>query len=199
MPGILAALILAAGDSQRFGAPKMLADVRGEPLVRRTVSRVLRARVEHVAVVIGVDANAHAVRRALDGLPVEIVVNERHSGGMGSSIAAGVRALPDTVTAAVIVLADQPSIDPGLLNRLREAHEAGAAIAFASYGEERAPPVLFARTLFDELSTLEGDTGARRVMERHGDGAVAVDAGESEPLDVDTREDLRRLLERSDL
>jgi molybdenum cofactor cytidylyltransferase len=106
MPGI-GAIVLAAGASERFGAEnKLLADIGGEPLVRRVVQGLLRGSIADIIIVTGHERAL--VETALDTLPVRFVHNENWTSGMASSIVAGVAALPASVDGAYIVPGDMP-------------------------------------------------------------------------------------------
>ena len=113
---------------------------------------------------------------------------------MASSIGAGIAALSPDVEAVVIALADQPLISPSITRRLCERWRAGRATAVTPrYRDGRGHPVLFGRAAFHALATLEGDTGARAVLDALGDEVVQVGVDASMPVDVDTPEALRAL------
>ena len=196
-PGPVAAVVLAAGASKRLGRPKQLARVGGQPLVRRAARAALTAGCRPVVVVLG--AAERAVGAALTDLPVRRVSNPRWMDGVGASIACGVRAVaagqPAGRPAGCIVLpCDQPLVTAGVLTALTRRFAAGAAAAVVCrYGGTTGPPTLFGAALFDRLSALTGDRGAKRVL--HGCGAVAVVDFPGGALDVDTDADLRRAAE----
>jgi nicotine blue oxidoreductase len=114
---------------------------------------------------------------------------------MGSSLAAGLAALPDACAAAVVALVDQPLIGPAVIQRLIAAYLDGAGIAVAAYDGQPRNPVLMAR---DEwagvLALATGDVGARPYLQAHPDRVTAVECGDiGRPDDVDTPEDLARV------
>jgi molybdenum cofactor cytidylyltransferase len=112
----VAAIILAAGASERFGQPKMLLDWRGKPLIAHVAEVVLASPARPVVIVLG--AHAEEIRRALGERSVQIVVNPNWREGMSASVRAGLAALPSDVAATLFVLGDQPNITPELLVRL---------------------------------------------------------------------------------
>ena len=117
-------------------------------------------------------------------------------GGIAHSLHAALDALEGyvQVEAVCIGLADQPLIAPEAYRRLAAAHAAGATLAVATYGAQRANPVLIARPLWTAARRLRGDTGARALMRDHDVTEVdCTDAGN--PVDVDTLADLRALEE----
>ncbi|MEM1418827.1 MAG: NTP transferase domain-containing protein, partial [Myxococcota bacterium] len=197
-PARLGALVLAAGRSSRMGAAnKLLVPVDGEAMVRRVVRAVLGAGVETVVVVTGHEAEA--VRAALEDFPVELVHNERFAEGMGTSLGAGVRALERRVDAAFVCLGDMPRLAPAHLEALTAAYapREGRLVVVPVHGEgkarERGHPVLFDARFFPELAALEGDRGARRLLDEHADVAAMVPLDAAVLLDVDTPEALADL------
>jgi molybdenum cofactor cytidylyltransferase len=183
----IAGLVLAAGASLRYGAPKLAESIAGEPLVRRVVRSVLSAGLPAV-VVTGPDAEP--VRKALDGLDVAFVQNPDAAEGMASSIRAGVAAQAAAVRAVMILPGDQPGTSPDLIRELcRVYRETGAHAVAPVYRGVQGPPVLFSRELFGELTALRGDRGARVVLEAHADSAAFVAIDEPMPRDLDTPED----------
>jgi molybdenum cofactor cytidylyltransferase len=189
---MIAALLLAAGASRRFGGPKLLQLVRGASIVRWSAEAALAAADQLLVVV---PPEHSELRTALDGLDVRFVVNERAEDGMGSSLACGVRAAGPDVDAALVVLADEPELPAESYRRvIRRYRDGGAQIVAATYAGQRGHPVLFDCAVFPELVALTGDEGARRVVDRDTGRLVFVEIGDQRPIDVDTREDLARLL-----
>jgi molybdenum cofactor cytidylyltransferase len=182
---VIAAIVLAAGASTRFGAQKLLAPLGGATVVRSAVSRAVDAGVEDVIVVAGADAAA--VTAALDGLPVRVIVNENAAAGMSASLAAGVAACAPGTAAALVVLGDQPLVPAEAYAAvLRAYHAGGASIVAPRYtGGVRGHPVLFAEAVFAELGALRGDRGAREVIERDARRVRIVDVPLPAPVDVD--------------
>ena len=186
--GPIVAVILAAGMSKRLGRPKQLLELNDVPLVRHVASRTLGAAVDHVVVVVG--AESSRVRAALDGLDIAFVENPAYESGQASSLRAGMAAVAADSDAIVVLLADQPGIDPVTIDRVIAARrEQGAGIVMARYGEERGHPVLFGYEFFDELSRIEGDQGGREVIRAHAEALVLVPAtSERVPADVDNED-----------
>ena len=186
------ALVLAAGESRRLGRPKQLLDLAGKPLVAHIVERALAASVDGVVVVIG--SHASEVELALRGYPVYRVFNPHFAQGQGASLAAGIRAMPSTVDAVVVVLGDVPGTPAEAIAavsaRWRETH---APAVVTRYGERQGHPALFDRSVFFELASLEGDVGGRDVLRALGDLVETVDMPGAMPADVDTEEDWERL------
>jgi molybdenum cofactor cytidylyltransferase len=187
---MIAGVLLAAGAGRRFGGEKLASLLDGEPVARHA-GRALTLVVDALWVVIAPDGDA--VRRALDGIDACFVVNSRAREGIGSSIAAGVAALPADVEGALVALADQPRIGADVLSELlRVFREGRAAIVAPSYRGVQANPVLFARSVFPELTALTGDAGARAVVARDSERVYLVHVDAPVPVDVDLPLDLLR-------
>ncbi len=188
---MIAGLLLAAGRSARFGGDKLLAPLHGRPVLFWSAA-AMAMEVDVLYVV--VPTNATARIDALEGIPAIVVQHARSDDGMASSIAAGIAALPSDADAVVIALADQPLVAPSVTRRLCDRWRAGGATAVAPrYGDGRGHPVLFARAAFAALAALQGDTGARAVLDALGDEVVQIPVDASMPVDVDTPEALRAL------
>jgi nicotine blue oxidoreductase len=194
----VAGILLAAGDGTRLGQPKATVELGGMSLAERGVGLLRDGGADPVLVVTG-------------AAPVEIpgvaaVQNPDWLSGMGSSLAAGLRALAggadsgrmpgaDAVTAAVIALADQPLIGPAAVGRLIAAHAAGAGVAVAAYDGKPRNPVLIARDHWPTvLGMVAGDTGARPFLRAHPELVTLVECGDvGRPDDIDTPQDLARV------
>jgi len=194
MAGPIAAVLLAAGASRRFGRPKQLAELGGEPLVRRAARAALAAGCDPVVVVLG--AQAGAVAGALAGLPLTQLRNEAWEEGMAGSLRAGLAAADEAAPAArgaLLLVADQPAVDAALLGRLLARFEEGGAArpVACAYGGSHGVPAILPRSLFPELAALRGDRGAKAVLAAHRAELLEVPFPDGE-LDVDTEEDLAR-------
>jgi CTP:molybdopterin cytidylyltransferase MocA len=183
----VAGVLLAAGGGSRLGRPKALVIIAGQSLADRGVALLRAGGAAPVVVVTG------AARVEPPGALV--VHNPDWRSGMGSSLAAGLTALPQAVQAAVIALADQPLIGPEAVRRLIEAHAAGAGVAVAAYHGQPRNPVLIARAHWPEvIAASAGDAGARPFLRSHPELVTLVECGDTgSPDDVDTPEDLARI------
>ena len=192
-PGGVSAVLLAAGSGSRFGGGKLLAPYRGRPLIAASLANLAEAPVDETVVVVGDDAGR--LRPVCEPYGVRIVENADWRRGQSTSVRAGLVALGAEVRAAVVLLADQPLVGAGAVERLVAAFERGAEVAVATYDGERRNPVLFSRAVWPLLEAeLSGDEGARAVLRRHPDLVTEVSCdGVGDPADVDTPEDLRAL------
>jgi molybdenum cofactor cytidylyltransferase len=191
---VIAAVVLAAGASTRFGSQKLLAPVNGVPLVRRTVEQVVAASLDAIVVVLGREDKA--VHAALEGMHVQFVVNPHYRDGMYTSLRAGIRYLGRTASAAVIVLGDQPGISAAtIVSLIDEYRRSRQPIVVPIYSGTRGHPVLFDASVFPELEAVVGDQGGREVIGRDPGRVAMVHLPFAMPGDVDTIEDFRALID----
>ena len=192
----IAGIILAAGESTRYGAAKQLLDWKGKPFVRAVAITAREAGLSPVIVVTG--ANSEKVADALTGLDLTVVENVDWKSGQASSIKAGIKTLRSKtdhiVGGAIFLLTDQPQITSSILRALVQSHAEGLhSIVAPMVMDRRANPVLFDSDTFSDLLTLEGDVGGRAIFHKyraeylpwHDDRLL---------LDVDTPEMYQRLI-----
>lgn len=188
----IAVVILAAGEAKRFGSAKLVVPIDGVPLVRRAAVAALAAMTK-VIVVTG--AHRELVEACIADLAVECVFNADWAQGLGGSIACGIAALPATCEAAIIALADQALVGTAEFAALIAGHRrAPERIIAAQYSDVAGPPSLFPRRFFGALSLLDGEHGARQVLQRH-DRDIDVVPMPCAALDIDTAEDYTALQE----
>ncbi|MDQ6437220.1 molybdopterin-binding/glycosyltransferase family 2 protein [Mesorhizobium sp. LHD-90] len=183
------AVVLAAGRSTRMGGPnKLLARFGGVPLIRRVAESALASKAKSVTVVTG--HQAERIRAALDGLDLRFAENPDFASGLASSLRAGVTALPVGSAGALVVLGDMPEVSTADLDRLIASFVAsgGQQVVRASHGGKRGNPIILPRAMFAEVMRLEGDVGARHIIETGAVGVIDVEIGEGAFVDVDTAE-----------
>ena len=217
-----AGIILAAGDSTRFGSPKQLLDWHGKPFIRHIAETALHADLQPVLVISG---SHHAdIESCLRDLPVQVIHNPNYKNGQSESIKLGIKSLPtpsrpppnplsefvefsirsvadlgevpkaEGVGSCIFLLADQPQIPVEVILALKERHRQTLSpiIAPLVLEEKRANPVLFDKVTFPDLLQLTGDVGGRAIFDKH---KVDYLPWHDDILifDVDTPEDYERL------
>jgi len=191
----VAGVVLAAGTSTRMGGPnKLLFDVGGEPLVRRSVARALAAGLAPVVVVLGHEAER--VRAQLEGVPCRTVMNAEYARGINASLKAGVAAVPATAEAVVVMLADMPFVTADMIAALVQRYRAGVTrppLVISEYEGINAPPMLYDRALFAELQQMEGEGCGKQVVKRHRTEAAVVQWPAAALSDVDVPADYERV------
>ncbi|MCC6777011.1 MAG: molybdopterin-binding/glycosyltransferase family 2 protein [Hyphomicrobiales bacterium] len=188
----ICAIVLAAGRSTRMGGPnKLLAEIARRPLVRIAAEEALASQAAPVIVVTGHQRDK--VEAKLAGLAVNLVHNPDFAEGLGTSLRAGIAAVPADADGVVVCLGDMPQVDAALINRLIAAFDPdrGALVVVPTFEGKRGNPVLWSRRFFPDLLTIDGDVGARHLIGGYGEAVVevAVD-GKAALVDVDTPEAL---------
>ncbi|MGE3476999.1 MAG: NTP transferase domain-containing protein [Rhodospirillaceae bacterium] len=161
----IAAVVLAAGQSRRMGGRnKLLMNVAGIALVRRTVNAILASPVSELVVVTGHEPEK--VTEALHGLNVRIVHNPRYAEGLSTSLKAGLDAVGAAAAGAIICLGDMPDIAAKHVGPLIAGFdpEEGREIGVPTHNGKRGNPVLWGRRFFQEIHEISGDVGARHLI-----------------------------------
>jgi molybdenum cofactor cytidylyltransferase len=185
-PGrLIAGILLAAGQSTRFGRQKLLEPWRDEPLVRKTARCFLQAGLQPLVAVVSSDPR---LVEALAGLPLTTVENTHPENGISSSIAIGLHALPEKTKGALIGVGDQPYLTVQAIEELVRAFSPGR-IVVPRWGDHRGNPPVFDRRFFAELMVLDGDRGGQRVIAAHPDAVVEVALPARLGDDIDRPED----------
>jgi molybdenum cofactor cytidylyltransferase len=187
----IAAIVLAAGRSSRMGHFKLLAEVAGAPMLMHAVRAALASRARPVIVVTGNQASE--VAHALAGLSLTVVDNPDYASGLASSLKTGARAVPADCAGALILLGDMPQVTSAHIDRLLAAFAPGRIVVPVHDGR-RGNPVLWPRELFPHLLTLEGDAGAKRLLQEFADRVSEVEIADTAIfLDIDTPDALAEL------
>ena len=186
----VAAIVLAAGRSTRMGAiNKLIAEIGGKPLVRIAAEQALASRAGPVIVVTGHERER--VEAALAGLPVRFVHNPGYADGLGTSLKAGIAAVPADADGAVVCLGDMPQVDSPLIDKLLASFdpERGALVVVPTFDGRRGNPVVWSRRFFNDLMSIQGDIGARHLISSYAEAVAEVPvAGEAALTDIDTPE-----------
>ncbi|MEE8354452.1 MAG: nucleotidyltransferase family protein [Candidatus Bathyarchaeia archaeon] len=192
----VAAVVLAAGKSQRMERNKLLMKLGGITALDRVLSSIKASRVEEVFVVLG--HRPEDLRPIVDAHAAEAVLNPDYEEGMTTSFKAGLnRAFVD---AAFLCLGDQAVLDPVLMDRMIDAMEAHpeALIVSPVHEGRRGHPVLFRNALFSEIMNLGRGKTLKYVVEGHEDRHIEVEGDVWCTLDMDTPDDYERIRARLD-
>jgi molybdenum cofactor cytidylyltransferase len=190
-----AIIILAAGNSTRFGNVKQLIHFRGKPLLQHTIEQATGAGAEPIVVVTG--AYADDISKGIKSEKADIVFNNEWELGMASGIVTGLKeaiSLDNNIEKAIIAVCDQPFISSSLFQQLYQVqNESSKHIVACAYADTIGTPVLFTQKYFDVLMNLRGDEGAKKLLRRYNEDVATVDFPNGY-IDIDTKEDYENLL-----
>ncbi len=179
-------VLLAAGFSRRFGSHKLLAEFNGQPVIAHSAA-ALEPCDQIIAVVQDDD---QPLQSMLKTLGIDWVVNPEPERGMGYSIACAVNATSQS-NGWCILPADMPELQVSTTQKLVDTLRIGAVLATPIYQNQRGHPVAFSSNFFDALSTLDGDVGARHILNQHADRLTVIDTEDAGVLkDIDSPTDL---------
>ena len=184
-------VILAAGESKRFGRNKLKETWLGKTIIRHVAENALASNLCKTYVVVGHDQEA--IIEILKDLDVEFILNSRWQQGQGTSVRSAVKKIMNITDSAIFLLGDQPQIKSALINRILEEHARTLSPIIAPfYHKKRGNPVLFDKSLFDELIKLQGDQGGKALFDRF---PITILPWENPEiiLDIDFPEDLVKL------
>jgi molybdenum cofactor cytidylyltransferase len=188
---MIGAVILAAGESQRMGEPKLLLRIEGKRMIEWVVNS-FKGVVDELVVVLG--HKPEGLIPTLEELGTRWVVNENYRRGMVSSFKKGLEQLKNC-DAVFLALGDQPFVDRDFLMKAVHAWRGGAKIVSPVHKGKKGHPVLFDQSLFDEILSLREHEMIRDVIHRHEDEHHLVEAGEWAVTDFDTPESFRKFME----
>jgi molybdenum cofactor cytidylyltransferase len=188
------AVVLAAGQSRRMGTQKLLLPWGSRTVIAQVVGVLASVAPEQIVVVTG--GSHEQVAAALHGLNVTLAHNSQYrQGEMLGSLRVGLAALGETINAALVVLADQPQIQPEIVELiLRQAEHTSSPLIVPSYRQRRGHPWLVRRALWPELLGMDADTETLRdFLNRHAHQIEYLNVESSSVLmDLDTPEDYRQ-------
>ena len=192
-PKSVVAIVLAAGTSSRMGKEnKRFLKIAGKTVLQWTVDNVLASKVAQTIVVAGNDFDE--ILGYLNPSGVTVVHNKNYQSGMSSSLKAGLKMIDRSSEGALILLADQPNLQPQTLNRFLELFSnGGKKIIAGRYSHITGNPVLFHCEFFNDLLQLQGDAGARSVLKRFPEDIATVEIPPEQCLDIDTPEDFSEM------
>jgi molybdenum cofactor cytidylyltransferase len=191
-------IILAAGESSRFGGIKQLLPFNGKTLLQHVIDEATGAGAQPIVVITG--ANATRVSETIpDSGKLTILVNENWQKGISSGIVAGVQyvvRISPGIKRIIITVCDQPFVTSALFEKLIETQEkTGQTIVACTYADTIGTPVLFTVKYFDQLLNLKGDEGAKKLVKSNKGDVATVDFPKGE-IDIDTQKDYEKLMNK---
>ena len=165
------AVILAAGQSSRLGAPKQLLPYQNKTLLERVIDSARQSGAASVVVVLGYQMDT--ILNVINTEGLHVVKNEDWQTGMASTIRCGIGALQGKGPEAdgvILMVCDQPFVSSDLLNKLIEKQkQTGRPIVASKYQDLLGTPAFFHRSFFPQLAALKGDSGAKKIITQNAD------------------------------
>ena len=188
-------VILAAGDSSRLGNMKQLLPFNGKTLLQHVIDEAADAGAQPIVVITG--ANANKVAASITDSRVSIVENGNWKEGMASGIVAGIRQITGQnkgVKKIILAVCDQPFVSSALFEQLDEKqNKSGKPVVASTYADTVGTPALFSMEFFDQLLSLTGDEGAKKILKSNTSDVATVPFPRGE-IDIDTQKDYENLL-----
>ena len=184
---MIGCVILAAGNSTRFGKNKLLAQIDGKSMIEHAFETVPTERLCAVMVI----TQYETISKRASDFGFECVINRHPELGISRSVILGVQAMKDRCDGILFLVADQPWLKrksiSGILDTFSDYPE--SIVSMSSHGK-RGNPCIFPKSYFEELCGLSGDKGGRSVLERHKDNLILFEVDENELTDIDTPDDI---------
>ena len=170
---MISAILLAAGQSRRMqGENKLTKKIQGIPLIKHSVKNILSSSIDELIVVFGHE-NEIVEKLVEKNERVKFVFNKNFKIGMSSSIKIGIRNLSDKTDYFFICLGDMPFVDQNTYNLLIK-HKNKSKIIVPTYNGQQGNPVLFAKSMVDQITTIQGDVGAKKILNVNKDKVTNV-------------------------
>jgi molybdenum cofactor cytidylyltransferase len=188
-----AAIIPAAGFSSRMGVFKPLLPVGTHLVIEKTVDCFKQAGIRDIKVVVGY--KRELLTPVLERLNIQIVINEKFTDGMYTSIQAGVRTLDDSVKAFFILPADCPFVEPDTVTSLMSAYRAGqAGVIYPTHNNRRGHPALISNRLRGLILKSNPEGGLKALLEKHTHDFLEIPVGDAGiNVDMDTAQDYQNI------
>jgi len=183
------AIILAAGESKRMGKPKLLLPLGNTSIIEKVVTHTVRSAIDKTIVVLG--SNHEAIGSLIQDYPVEAVYNKLYKNGMLSSVQYGLRAVPDSTDAVMVLLGDQPMIENTIMDKMIETYKkSDRGIIVATCLGKRGHPILLARKYLIEIMEFTRENSLKDLLQKYPGDIEEMETESPEILrDIDTEKD----------
>ena len=175
---MISAILLAAGQSKRMdGENKLIKEIQGAPLIKHSVKNILAASVDELIIVLGYQKET--IEKLIDkNNKIKFVFNKDFESGMASSIKTGLNHLSNNTEAFFICLGDMPMVNQVVYNQLIRSRN-NKEIIVPTYKGQQGNPVLFSKSIKEKIMTIQGDVGAKSILELNEDKVLNVEINDS--------------------
>ena len=177
MKKIFSAILLAAGQSKRMnGENKLKKEIQGTPLIKHSVKNILASSIDELIVVLG--HQKEIIEKLIDkNEKIKFVFNKDFENGIASSIKTGLNHLSEKTEAFFICLGDMPMVNQDIYNQLISSRN-NKEIIVPTYKEQQGNPVLFSKSMKKGIMTIEGDVGAKKILELNKDKILNIETND---------------------
>jgi molybdenum cofactor cytidylyltransferase len=180
-------VLLGAGLAKRFCGEKLLHPFVGRPLFSWPLQEAIHSKLAEIIFV----GRQEILWHLPSASRVRGVCNPEPDIGQSHSMKLGLSHVPDYATHALFILADQPLITARLLNSFVGLADSGCEVACLGSGDYLGPPVLFGRNVFEQLTKIDGDSGAKKILMRYEDSIIKIPAQfAGQEADIDCQKDI---------
>jgi len=188
-------IILAAGQSKRMKKNnKLLMKYKDQSILSHVITASSKSKATKTIIVLG--HQNELIEKHINDLDIIVANNSTYKKGLSSSLKKGISALPEDCDAAIIMLADMPKIKPELINNLIDNYDPlnNKCIVAPSYKGKRGNPILIGRKFFPDILNLQGDMGAKNILDKNSNNIYFIPQSDSSILiDIDTKNDYEKL------
>ena len=186
---MISAILLAAGKSKRMGGENKLAKkIQGIPLIKHSVKNILASFIDELIIVLG--HQKVIVEKLIDkNEKIKFVFNKDFESGIASSIKTGLNNLSEKTEAFFICLGDMPLVNSDIYNQLIQSKN-NKEIIVPTYKGQQGNPILFSKSIKEKIMTIQGDVGAKKILELNKNKILNVEVGnQSIRKDFNTKDD----------
>ena len=186
---MISAILLAAGQSKRMnGENKLIRKIRGVPLIKLSVKNILASSIDELIIVIG--HQKEIIEKLIaKNEKIKIVFNKDFESGIASSIKIGLNNLSEKNEAFFICLGDMPMVNKDTYNQLIKSRN-NKEIIVPTYKGQQGNPILFSKSIKEKIMTIQGDVGAKKILELNKDKILNVEiSDQSIRKDFNTKDD----------
>ncbi len=188
-------ILLAAGSSKRMGTAKQLLKLHeGTTLLQHVIRNLVKSKAHSITCVLGFNSNN--IAPTISQFPIRTIINSEFEKGIGNSISCGAKSLrKEAIDGIMIVLGDQPLIDHAYIDQLiNEFYKSPHKIIASKYFNHFGVPAIFPKTLYQDLTKLKGDVGAKKLINSRNVEIIGIGTNEDLLLDIDTPEEYQKFL-----
>jgi len=174
---MISAILLAAGKSKRMnGENKLVKKIQGIPLIKHSVRNILASSIDELIIVLG--HQKEIVEKLIDkNEKIKFVFNKDFESGMATSIKTGLNHLSEETEAFFICLGDMPMVNKDIFNLLIKSKN-NREIIVPTYKNKQGNPILFSKSMKKKIMTIEGDVGAKKILELNKDKILNIETND---------------------